>query len=273
MLKVWATIVSLFTGPVVAQETNYNFDTWDDEPAEVDYNAGHEFTFSRGAVWRLNRQKAREVDSEAIALSVSKAMEDPTGLPFARMLDDTLESTIVRGEKALRHFGYEAEADKMAVEFHMAYKNYFVRTNLNGGVPVEIGQHPPMNIWVELVHATLHIKLGDFWCQYFRVHDLFVINFAVPVVFKPKGFRLDDYLDHFAGHPLSAFKWDHHGLAGVVTYWTTNIACGAATAGIGMLTFACGPISGLAETVMDRRIAPPIGRRVWNKANSNLNIP
>ena len=267
MLKIWATILSLFTGPVVAEETNYNVDSWSDEPTEVDYRAGHEMSHSRGSVWRLNRDKRKQVDTKSISLSVSKALENPNSLPFALYLDQTLESTIVRGEKALRHFGYNVEADKLSVEFHIAYKNYFVRTHLNGGVPVEIGQHPPMNIWIELVHVMLHIKLGDKWCQYFRTHDLFVINFTVPVVFNPSQYRLDDYLDHFAGHPLSAFKWDHHGLAGVVTYWATNIACGAATAGIGVLTFACGPISGLSETVMDRRIAPPIGRAVWNSAN------
>jgi len=273
MLKIWATIVTLFTGPIVAQETNYNVDTWDDEPAEVDYTVAKSFNHSRGSVWRLNRQKSKSVDSQKVATTVATAMENPTGIEFARMLDNTLESTIIRGEKALKHFGYDAEADKMRVEFHLAYKNYFVRTNLNGGVPVEIGQHPPLNIWIELVHVLLHIKLGDFWCQYYRTHDLFVINFAVPVVFHPKDYKLDDYLDHFAGHPLTFFKWDHHGLAGVVTYWETNIACGAATAYIGELTFACGPISGLAETVMDRRIAPPIGKRIWSRSNSNPNTP
>ena len=104
------------------------------------------------------------------------------------------------------------------------------------------------------------------WCQYFHVHDIFILNFAIPVVFKPADFEQADYLDHFAGHPLDLWTWDHHGFAGVVTYWAVNIACGAATAGMGVATFACNPISTLAENVMDRRIAPPLGTKIWTKA-------
>ena len=89
------------------------------------------------------------------------------------------------------------------------------------------------------------------------------------MVFNPTGYEKIDYLDHFAGHPLSRWSFDHHGLAGVVSYWASTAVCGAATAGLGLLTFVCGPISGFVENGMDRYIAPPIAGKIWESAHNN----
>lgn len=258
----------LFLIATAGQAQPYTDESYSDMPTQADYEAAANFNVSRETFRKEHKIKAATVDVESIRVQVANALEVPGSLPSAYLLDKTLEATIQRGNAALRRFGYMEEAEKIEVEYAMAYKGYFVRQHTNGGVPVEIGQHPPLNLWIELVHVVIHIKLGDFWCQYFHAHDMFVINFAVPVVFKPQDFDLPDYLDHFAGHPLSTFKWDHHGLAGVITYWAVTIGCGAATSGIGLLTFVCGPISGFSESFMDRKLAPPIAKSIWKHAQT-----
>jgi len=266
-IKLFMSIFCL----TVAAETAHcqdNVDRADDAPIEADYRTAAHYRFSRVDVWFENRRRAGTVDVEAIQKAVVRDLGEPTKLPSAKRLDAVVESTIHRGAAALREMGEGTEADRIEAEYAVAYTGYFVRQYENGGIPVEIGDHAPLNLWLELVHAALHIKLGDDLCRYLHVHDLFIVNFAVPVVFNPKRYDLLDYKDHFAGHPLSAWKWEHHGLAGVVTFWAVNITCGAATFGMGLVTFACSPIAGLAESVMDRRIAPPVAERVWKRSNA-----
>ena len=259
----------LFLVATAGNAETYNQETYSDAPTEADYDAAADFNVSRGTFFKMNRERSANLDVEAIQDNVARDLKNITGLPTAVRLDRTLEVAIERGNATLRHFGHADDADKIEVEFNLAYKGYFVRQHANGGVPVEIGEHPPLNVWLELVHAAFHIKLGDKWCQYFHVHDIFILNFSIPVVFKPSAFEQLDYLDHFAGHPIDRWTWDHHGFAGVVTYWAVNISCGAATAGMGVATFACGPISTMAENFMDRRIAPPLGTKIWTKAQNN----
>jgi hypothetical protein len=232
----------------------------------VDFNAGEEFNHTADEMKREHKRQKDWVKGDEINAMVANTIDTPNGLPSARLLDLTTARIIQRSVAALNHFGYKDDAIKIAGEYESNYK-FFYENRFFG--MKEIGQHDPMNIWMELVHVAVHIKLGDFWCQYFHTHDLFIVNFATPVVFNPSAFDKIDYLDHFAGHPLSRWSFDHHGLAGVVSYWASTAVCGAATAGLGLLTFVCGPISGFVENGMDRYIAPPIAGKIWESAHNN----
>jgi hypothetical protein len=150
-------------------------DRTDDVPTESDYRFASKYNVSRGSVWLENRARARRLDVGALKMQVAKDMEDPRGFPSARRLDDAVESAIHRGAAALREKGETAEADRIEADYAVAYRGYFVRQYANGGTPVEIGDHPPLNVWLEVVHAALHIKLGDDLCRYLHVHDLFAI--------------------------------------------------------------------------------------------------
>ena len=232
----------------------------------VDFNAGEEFNHTADEMKREHKSRRGRVDDAVINEQMAQTLENPNSLPSARLLDLTTARIIQRSVAALNHFGFKDDATKIAGEYESNYK-FFYENRFFG--MKEIGQHDPMNIWMELVHVAVHIKLGDFWCQYFHTHDLFIVNFATPVVFNPSAFDKIDYLDHFAGHPLSRWSFDHHGLAGVVSYWASTAVCGAATAGLGLLTFVCGPISGFVENGMDRYIAPPIAGKIWESAHNN----
>jgi hypothetical protein len=233
----------------------------------VDFNAGAEFNYTAAEMKREHKRQKDWVKGDEINAMVAETIDTPNDLPSARLLDLTTARIIQRSVAALNHFGYKADAKKIAVEYETNYK-FFYEKRFFGDK--EIGQHDPMNIWMELVHVAVHIKLGDFWCQYFHTHDLFIINFSTPVVLNPSSaFDKIDYGDHFAGHPTGRWSWDHHGLAGVVSYWAATATCGAATYGLGIITFVCNPISTFVEEVMDRKIAPPIGGKIWDRSQGN----
>lgn len=237
------------------------------ELQKEDFDAGAQFGYKEFEMRSEHRNRRNRVSESQVNEYTSEYISEPNSLPTAQLLDLTTARIVQRTVAALNRFGYEQDAAKVAGEYELNYKSFYVDRHL--GIK-EIGQHDPMNIWMELVHVMAHIKLGDFWCQYFHVHDLFIINFATPVVlFKTPAFDKVDYIDHFAGHPLSKWSWDHHGLAGVISYWTATAVCGAATSGLGIITFVCGPVAGFVENGMDRYIAPKIGSRVWDSAQRN----
>lgn len=238
------------------------------ELTQDDFDAGAEFKYTAVEMKREHTSRRGRVDDSMINEQMAQTLENPNSLPSARLLDLTTARIIQRSVAALNHFGFKDDATKIAGEYETNYKFFYEDRFF--GVSKEIGQHDPMNIWMELVHVAIHIKLGDFWCQYFHTHDLFIINFATPVVFNPSiAFDKIDYIQHFAGKPFGRWSFDPHGLAGVVSYWTSTAVCGAATAGLGLLTFVCGPISGFVENGMDRYIAPPLGGRIWDSSHNN----
>jgi hypothetical protein len=185
----------------------------------------------------------------------------------AEMTDKAIGQLLSVAGGALRAKGEVELADEIAYEYEMYYKNSVAC--VVAGCVMEIGDHPPMNEWLDSVHEKIHAKMTDRWCQYFHFHDIEILNHGIPVVFAPTKYAFDDYKDHFAGHMDGPFSWVHHGVAGVVTYWGVNITCSAGTAGLGAVTFFCGPISGFAEHVMDKRIAPKVAKRIWDRANDS----
>jgi hypothetical protein len=180
------------------------------------------------------------------------------------MADDATRALLNQADAVLRAEGHADLADDIKREFETYYIDSFTRSLLFGFT--EIGDHPPANEWLDSVHKRIHDKIGDHWCQYFHFHDLEILNRGFPVVFNPDKYDIADYKDHFAGHYIGQFSWLHHGFAGVITYWAVQVTCSGATFGMGAVTFICAPISGLAEHVMDKRIAPPLAERLWLRA-------
>lgn len=256
MLKFLIAFLICSTG--YAQET--------DELKEADYRAGGRFGFSSPELRREHKVRRETVDAQKVNEFTGNFMGQPNSLATAEMMDVTTARIIQRTVSAMRRFNAFEDATRIEMDYQNHYQHFYAERNVG---MKEIGQHPPMNIWMEAVHVVAHIKLGDFWCQYFHVHDLFIINFATPVVFHPADFDKIDYLDHFSGHLISRWKWDHHGLSGVVSYWTSTAICGAATSGIGVITFVCNPVATFVEELMDRKIAPQIGGRIWESAHNN----
>jgi hypothetical protein len=238
--------------------------TLTDDMSDSDYAAAAHY--GHGSRLVLNREHAKakaRTDVTQVKKDIAAAFESEDRTKAAHATDYAINGIIRQAVAALKANGHAETAEQIMGEYEQNYVSAVAR--LVAGEK-EIGDHPPLNEWLDSVHERIHGKLGNYWCQYFKLHDIEILNHGIPVVFNPKSYELADYKDHFAGHPDGPLSWVHHGVAGVVTYWAVQITCTGATFGMGMIGFVCGPLSGLAEHVMDKRIAPPIAERVWTRA-------
>lgn len=212
----------------------------------------------------LRNERQEEVDSDAITRNVIEAFADQ-GIASAVYADEAMAAIVRQSVNVLNHYGHEIKAKKIEAEYERFYKNGFAQ-KFTGAK--EIGDHPPMSEWVTKAHETIENALGLFLCKYFHLHDMYVLNYGIPTIFKPNMYVQKDYMDAFSGHLIWGYFWEHHGVTGIVTYWLVNTACTMGTSGLGIVAFICGPMSGWAETGMDKYIAPPVGRKLWTKAHS-----
>lgn len=200
-----------------------------------------------------------DIDRE---LSLIALMLEKNSDVTAILADQALLNAVLTATHILKLKGHYDLAEEITFEYDNYYRQSFL--NLYLGFK-EIGDHPPVFEWLETVHKKVHDALGDFLCKYFRLHDIFILNHANVVFFPKMAKDLKDYKDHFAGHPILGFFWEHHGFAGVVTYWIVNGVCIGATYGAGAIPLLCGPIAGVAERIMDKRIAPPIAETIYKR--------
>lgn len=245
--------------------SGYSFAGVSTEPSKQDVATASFFGIKNELKLRqINRQKARQIDSNEISKEVLKTLESPQSDEAAKTLDVTMERIVQRVSDAFESVGDHTNAVQIKSEYDAKFKNYYAtkRFRLN-----EIGDHDYMFEWAKVWHEKIHAKLGDKWCQLIHTHDLFILNYGIPVVRAPKEFDLVEYKDHFAGHMKSEWSFVHHGVAGVVTYWAVNTACAVGTWGLGIVAFACSPIASAAEFVTDKHIAPPLAERIWERNN------
>jgi hypothetical protein len=234
-----------------------------DKPPSNTYRAAEKFGFKASDVYRLNREKKKEIDVYGIGQAVAYSFED-NNLLAAEYADEALENMLRRADGVLRAFGKQAVADDIATEYSLYFRGWYTSYVFGSK---EIGDHKPMSEWLDKVHKKIEQSIGEFWCKFFHFHDIFILNYGIPVVFSPAKYQLDDYKDHFSGHIIAGFFWEHHGVAGVTAYWVVEGLCSGFTGGVGLVSFACGPIANFASHITDKRIAPPIAERIWNRAN------
>lgn len=244
----------------VAQEDHERPFVESDEPTQLDYDLAKEFEVPQEDMKEARARIKASFSSKKAEESVTYAIQD-LGL-FAVKSDAAIDKLIKSALNVLRHKKFYAEADQIEME-HQARKN-FIQGMLAGRK--DLGDHEAYSEWLTDVHNRIENLIGSYLCKNMRFHDLYIINHTIPVVFAPKKYPLPEYKTHFAGKQLITGRWLHHGLAGVVTYWTVRIACQIGTSGLGAIVFVCNPVAGLSEHVMDKRIAPPIAERVWKRA-------
>lgn len=258
MRMIFTALALIFATSAMAQVAPES-----DKPPSDSFNAAKQWGYSPVEVYKLNRKLKSKVDVDAIQYNLGSALEHDKML-LASYMDEAVENLLRRADGVLRATGNMALADEIATDYQLTFRGGVTYQAMG---PKEIGDHPPISEWLGKIHAKIESAIGEFWCKFFHFHDLYILNHSIPVAFAPSKYDLDDYKDHVAGHLMFGFIWEHHGLAGVVTYWLVEGVCSGFTGGLGLVTFACGPIASYAEHVMDKRIAPPIATRVWKRAN------
>lgn len=208
----------------------------------------------------LNRKKASQIDIDKHARINEAILSDIKSVEAGRLLDETLGRIVDRVVAVYEARGDRQTASRIEAEYRIKFLNFYENAAIK-----EMGDHEYLSEWLHTVHDKIHNELGDQLCKFLHTHDLFIINFGVPVIRAPESFDLPEYTDHFAGHMDGPYYFIHHGVAGVVTYWTVNAVCSAGTAGMGAAVFACSPIASLAEFAMDKHISPKLALKVWTR--------
>jgi hypothetical protein len=164
---------------------------------------------------------------------------------------------------AANHFnrvGDTKSARSIVDEYEFSFSGYFASKMMSKS----IGDHAPLSDWMAKWYRRLEAKFGPRFMETTRLKDLKTFNYAIPVVFSPKGearsnpiipWAKQDYVDHFVP------------FAGAVGYWTAWAGCTAGTWGLGWLTFICGSAGWAAEYIIMKEIAPELGADIWEKHN------
>ena len=179
----------------------------------------------------------------------------------ARRTDAAIANMVRAAALTLGENGHEDAAWQIETEYQDSFENFLefmVSRNTK-----DLGDHAPLSEWLDEWYQRLEDLLGPEVMRLTHLDDIWVVNFAVPVVFDPrreKGIWDDpepqeEYSEHFIP------------LAGVVAYWGAWISCTVATLSTGAVTYICAPIASGVEYIMVRYVAPPLSDRVYLRAN------
>ncbi len=137
--------------------------------------------------------------------------------------------------------------------------------------PNDLGDHDPLFPWINEFLGKMSSKYGTIIYSLPIVKDILMVNYALPVVFKPRGGwqtdgRVEDvdnrieYRKHFI--PFANF----------VTYYTALISCNvvAQRQGAPQLKRLCGKAAEQLRFVMGRYIAPRVSDWIFRAANDRL---
>lgn len=130
----------------------------------------------------------------------------------------------------------------------------------------DLGDHKPLSLWLAVVTDLLQLTLGSQVMEWTHLDDLRIMNYAIPVVFKPQA--SNDWCLETSGVSCQVEYGLHFvPFAGTCSFWGAYIACSVATYGAGTM-FLCSPIGMGTEYVVRKWVAPKLGDRIYLRANS-----
>jgi hypothetical protein len=200
----------------------------------------------------------------------NKAIVDVSGPNGKSVSQWALNTVVGEGIRALRENGDAALANQSEKEWDGLFVSILIDSSER-----DLGDHKPLFQWLADFYTKLEDRLGSNFIYNGVIGDVYQMNFAIPVVFSPKGkWRTPttpnrdwvEYRKHFIP------------FANVITYWGTYLACQKITAGQDMGDQGkklCKTVSEKLRHAMGRHVAPKISDFIFNKANGlnpSLNI-
>ncbi len=216
-------------------------------------------------------------DHRPLSKRITQRMEagDTAGLA-----DQALGNMIDEAEHQLHLAGHPDLAERLRFEWETYYRGSLLRSD-------DVGDHQPLSTWVGVWYMVLEQVLGNDALEMSHLKDIWVLNFTIPVVFRPHADETwckeqlathpmdvcsEEYRRHFAGtkyiknDPFATDKYLHHAFAGVVTYWLVFGGCEAAVWGSD-ISLVCGLAGDAAEAAMEKWPAPKISAKIWARNN------
>ncbi len=133
----------------------------------------------------------------------------------------------------------------------------------------ELGDHAPLFTWLEGFFTKMSDKYGAIIFNLPYVKDLRTLNFALPVVFNPKGKWQSAEYDNRIEYRKHFIPF-----ANIVTFYSASYACNyyATKAGQPQLKKLCKTVAEKLQFVMGRYIAAPISDWIFRASNHSIQI-
>ena len=233
----------------------------DDQSDELDRPQDH--GYSEKDTKNEIKKKRKQIDVERIAQDIATSFEAQDQFASAQYTDEAIENLIMGTVAVLKQYGHTKEADDIEIEYMLKHRYSITKALANKAM----GDHAVLSEFIKVVHEKAHELLGDFICHMTRIHDLWTLNYAIPVMFAPTKFDQEEFKTHFHGKRFAWFMWQNRGGVPIITYHVVNGICGGLTSGLGWITFICGPISGMGQTVMENYFSEDLSDLVWERFN------
>lgn len=181
------------------------------------------------------------IDNDAIERTL---LEDLNNNRLIERTHDAIENILKFSSIELKKRKKQRLANKILYEWENTYSLFLLSSR-------GLGDHKPLSEWLSRVHQDIENVIGIDLCEMFHIHDLYIINYAIPVVF----FCVDnvdeiEYLRHY--QPL----------LGVIGYWTAYISCAVISYG-NILFFICSPLAEVMRFISYEVIAPRTNEFSW----------
>jgi hypothetical protein len=138
---------------------------------------------------------------------------------------------------------------------------------------LDLGDHQPLFPWINDYLGEMAAKYGTIIFTLPLVKDVQMINYALPVVFQPKGTWQTDSASE--GLDLRVEYRKHFiPFANFVTYYVTLIGCQivADRQGQPELKKVCKPAAEKLQFAMGRYVAPVVSDWIFNASNQSIQI-
>lgn len=161
----------------------------------------------------------------------------------------------------LRLRGHKQEAKEILQQWETNWNGYIMR------IGRDIGDHEPLSAWVSVTYLIIEGLIGPTVMEFLHLDDIFILNHAIPVVFHPCDFPMDnvsgerivEYKRHFASGGT------RNGFMPTVSFWVSYIGCVAGTYGAGFV-MVCSPIGSGVEWVTKQWVAPKLSDYIWKQS-------
>jgi hypothetical protein len=174
---------------------------------------------------------------------------------FQKIAKRSLDIMVAEGCDRLREVGEFALAD----QFQNEWKTQ-ISVSMNGNLTaLELGDFDPISPWLDHFYDTLYRKTRGMVKGIRVIHDIYLMNYALAVVFKPNG----DWRTHTAYDRIE-YRKHFIPFANTATYWMSLKACEIYLPKQKKL---CNRGAGILEHVMGRYVAPHMSDSFFALAN------
>jgi hypothetical protein len=227
---IWIAFLLLMTNPALATHSAQSID------------------FTRSGVERFYPEL------ESMKITADLETTNQVEQRLAWYLEWSVYGILKRADSALRMRGMDEFADEIWLEWdeYRISLQQFAQARFRK----DLGDHKPLSIWLANMYTRLSAKFGQVLTQAMHLDDLNIINFALPVVFYPDHFEIDQY--EYARHFVP--------LSGVFTYWVLLGICELSVP-IPVVNSFCETGALVGQQIMISKFSRALSDFMWNRYN------